>query len=262
MERLSYTKIDMFKKCPKQFMHVYVDKDVESKDTEAIRYGEFLHSVLEDIGELVRNNNNEIPDNIKAAATESWKKYATSYKIPPHLLDESREILSSYGKVLRGDHGYTIIGNEHKFDINIGDFVITGKIDQILEKEDTLLIRDYKTNKQMKYLMQDPLQLKIYVLAIAKELNISPEKIMASFMFLRFDCDEQPRQFTTEEIKDTELFLELMGLEIREAIENRNFKAVTGPLCPYCPAIDKCSAAQSTGWIMKKYYELRAEGKI
>lgn len=262
MERLSYTKIDTFKKCPRQFMHVYVDKDVETKDSEAIRYGEFLHSVLEDVGEIIRTNGNKIPDNLPTLATQSWLKHAATYRISSPLKDESREILSSYGKKLREDHGYSIIGNEHKFDIKIGEFVITGKIDQILEKDDTLLIRDYKTNKQMKYLLNDPLQLKIYVLAIAKELNVSPDKIMASFMFLRFDCDEQPKKFSEEEILETELFLEAIGIQIKDAVTTRNFKPVTGPLCPYCPAIAKCPAAQSASWIMRRYAALKEEGKV
>ena len=262
MERLSYTKIDTYKKCPKQFMHIYVDKDVESKDSEALRYGEFLHGVLEDICEVVRANDNVMPDNISNIATETWKKKALSYRISPQLKEESRGIISSFGKVLRNNDGYKIIGNEHVFNMKIGEFTFTGKIDQVLERDDTMLIRDYKTNKEQKYLLQDPLQLRMYVLATAKELNMSPDRIMASFMFLRFNCDEEPKSFSSKELKETELWLESMGHKIKDSIAKRDFKPVLGPLCPYCPAIDKCPAAQSTGWIMKKYRELKAQGKV
>ena len=262
MERLSYSKIDTFKKCPLQFAHIYVFKDVATKDSEALRYGEFLHSILEDLGQLVKNNGNIIPDNISSVATESWKKHGSAQRIPGSLMQESRGILSSYGKILRGDHGYSIIGNEHKFDMVVGGFKITGKIDQILEKNGGLLIRDFKTNKNMKYLLDDLLQLKIYVLATAKELNISPDKIMASFMFLRFDCDERPKRFSADDIIETEIYLEAVGHQIGDAMASGKYKAIMGPLCPYCAAIDKCPAAQSTSWIMRRFTQLKAEGKL
>ena len=262
MERLSYTKIDTFKKCPLQFAHIYVLKDVVSKDSEALRYGEFLHSILEDLGQLVKNSGNVIPDNISSVATESWKRHGSAQRISSDLMRESRGILSSYGKILRGDHGYNIIGNEHKFDMKINGFKITGKIDQILEKGGDILIRDFKTNKNMKYLLDDPLQLKIYVLATAKELGISPDKIMASFMFLRFDCDEKPRRFSSDDILETEYYLEAIGHQIDDAMTSGDYKAVLGPLCPYCAAIDLCPAAKGTFWIMRKNAQLKAEGKL
>lgn len=262
MERLSYTKIDTFKKCPYQFKRLYIDKDIVVKDSEALRYGSFLHTVLEDIGEAVKENNNEIPDDIKTTASESWRKNIKKYAISKGLQEESRGILYSYGQKIRNDRTYKIIGNERKFDMKIGEFLVTGKIDQILENDKHMLIRDFKTNKDAKYLKADPLQLKMYALAVSKELGIDPEKIQTSFMFLRLDCDEFTQSFSKEELDETEEYLKSIGYAIKKATETKTFKASPGPLCPYCPVLTQCDEAKAQAWIMRKYSALVLEGKV
>jgi len=253
----------MFKKCPLEFRHIYVDRDIPKKDSEALRYGSFLHSVIEDISNAIKDNGGVIPDNIASLATKSWKRHGKLYKISGELLKESRSILKQYGQIVRGTTDAKIISNEHSFNFTVeGDYHIVGKIDQILGKKDKYLVRDYKTNKSSKYLLRDPLQLKIYSLAVSKELDISPEQIITSFMFLRLGCEEKRKKFSTSEIEETEKFLHDIGEEINNCISSKEFVAKIGPLCPWCPAIDKCAKAQSQRWIMEKYNKLVMQGVV
>ncbi len=263
-ERLSYSKIDCYKQCPFKYKKIHIDKDVPFKESIAVRYGQFLHGILEDLGKAIKDNDNEFPDNVNDIVSKSWKKYKSAQKIfDGALIKEAVDIIHNVGKKFRATPDEKIVEVEKSFKMDLDDkYYIQGKIDQVLKVGDRYLIRDYKTNADTKYLLADQLQLKIYAMAYSRLNNIPADKIDCSYLMLRIDCQEPKSSFEQKDIDETEIYLKTIIREMEVSRSTGTYKCVTGGLCPWCPVFENCPTASKNPRFLTKRAELRSLGKV
>jgi len=262
-KRLSYSKIDCYKQCPFKYKKIHIDKDIPFKESLPVRYGNFLHGVLEDLGKAIKENDNKFPENINDIVAKSWKKYKAAQKIfDGALVKEAVDIIHNVGKKLKSSNE-VILEVEKTFKMDLDEnYFIQGKIDQVLKVGDRYLIRDYKTNADTKYLLADPLQLKIYAMAYSRLNNIPVDKIDCSYLMLRMDCQEPKSSFTKEEIAETEIYLKIVIREMEASKASGEYKCITSGLCPWCPAFDYCPVASRNPRLQIKRAELKGLGKV
>ena len=261
-KRMSYSKIDTYVGCPYRYKKVYVDRAVKTPPSVYVVFGDFVHCVLEDFCDILKDNNNQFPDNVSATVTASWKSAGEKRGISHIFMHESRQMISDFSKLMRKSAPFEIIDNERSFKLDVGQYKFTGKVDQIIKTNGDLVVRDYKTNKTVKYLLEKPLQLKIYAIAMSQDLRIPVTDIKCSYVMLREGAKEYKMAFTQSDIDDTRSYLESVCNQIDLSAETGEYKAVVGPLCPYCPVVGQCPAAMANSRVMTKYAELKAEGKV
>ena len=263
MKRLSYSKLDTFKQCPLKFKKLYIEK-APKVDSLALRYGSFVHNILEEMGKTLKYTNSVYPDNMNDVVLDAWKKYKKMYGLErdKDLLMEANGIVHQMAKMYKGLSDYEIIFNEKAFNLPVGKFSVQGKVDQVIRIKDIIYVKDYKTNKDDKYLIKDPLQLAIYAMAAESEFRFPIEKTKCTFVFLRLGCKESPITFSKKNLEETHDTVHALGSEIERCEELDEFRPVTGPLCPWCQMFDSCKAAQAKPNLMKKHAELQAQGKV
>jgi RecB family exonuclease len=160
----SYSKISTFKKCPLQFKYAYID-NIKVPIPSNIKRGEYMHTILENVGKDVSYENFE---------------YIMNSVIPP--LELSEKEIESAKKSLYKWFSLARFGNivdvEKTFSININEYIITGRIDRIDRINNTYSIVDYKTG----YVNYNDLQLNIY--AIAAYQLYTADEIIIKYLYL------------------------------------------------------------------------------
>ncbi len=242
--KLSYSSVSVYEKCPLQYKFLYVDK-LPTIPTPALSFGESLHSALE------------------------WF-YSGDTPHPPtlqQLLEKLDELWVSEGfQCLRADcHGNEIdqeekykaharevltafyyanapnfrlpLALEHRFSLDLGEFVLTGRIDRVDRHPDgSYEIIDYKTNRRLPTLdqLREDLQLPIYQFAAGEIWGITPAKL--TFYYLL------PNQRYSTGGLDSERVEKSINRirEIAQRIQEGHFQPSRNPLCPWCDFNQHC----------------------
>ena len=235
---ISASSYGVFKQSPLQFYYQYIIK--ANPDTPTIQSyglaGNVVHKMLEEYNEGVKFDTKEefhkrwINKNLDTLPGISFNGR------PGKPLDESSYLRAVKYGIRMSDKLYNITENELYLNFpfvndDIVDINIKGYIDFIAEKNEEVIIGDWKTNSSMR---DFTVAAKMYHLLYYKEFGIMP--IKASYEYLKMG-KSKPYKFTLEDIMDFENFRKLSkspckycGLKYSKIIEDRQNETKKGKL--------------------------------
>lgn len=175
---LSYTALENYQNCPFKYKMSNI-LNFNKSERAVIEDGIFIHDALDVINKKIKLNDNEyIGDEEVASTVESlFKKdnYDLEEKDPDKFESKLKRITEDvlyyykhYGKNIK------IIDSEYPFHYKDEHYVLNGKIDLICERDEKLIILDYKNSSldfideelEEKYKQKYKKQLHMYVLAL------------------------------------------------------------------------------------------------
>ena len=217
--RYSYSKIATFKDCPLRFKYAYID-NIKPKIPNSMLRGNFMHSILENIG--------------KDITYERFEYVLKNISWPLELPEsEVKSAISSVDKWFNLERFRDVVAVEKAFSIRLEGFELTGRIDRIDRLYDkTFSIIDYKTGATIptQREVDKNLQLCFYALAASK-IPTEPfgkpvEKIKLSLYYL----DEQEKISTTRTAKQLDDAIKEI-FRVKEGIEKSDFKCSGHMFC-------------------------------
>ena len=233
MEKYSYSKINTFEMCPRQYFYVYIkEASVEQKFIEA-ETGSIVHEVIDDIYSYNLNQNDaknlfrqlwqeKINDEIKVVHTdETFEQY---YSLGETCLNNYIE------NYLKQDGAVTLFA-EKTLRAVIGGVELTGRIDRISKEGESAKISDYKTGKNRSFSWQLPLYQYLYT------QNYGNCPISLELIYLRNPYQVKKKKLTDDENRNIIARI----LEKVEKIENTEiFYQRKSPLCKWCAYREIC----------------------
>ncbi len=232
---LSYSQIETFNLCPRQYYYKYILR-IPVLQNAAASFGNSLHATLRDFYRLLSAR--QILDNLPALLKLyelNWDHVGYKSKLEEEKNKiRGQEMLEKY---YRDHHRPQClpIAIEESFTVKINDNLkIGGKIDRLDKKSDkTLEIIDYKTGRADKKDVAKDMQLTMY--ALAKE-HLQME-IILSFHFLETN-ERISAKRTSEELSGAKIVI----AEAAQAISRSDFSPAPGEICKYCEYRMLCPA--------------------
>ncbi len=249
MRPLSHSSISTYKQCPLRYKLTYMD-GLESEPHPELSFGSSLHEALHYFYSVVPP-----PPSLEGLMTayeEAWvsEGYGSA--------DEGRKYFD-YGKRLLKDFydihitNYRIpIAVEHKFNVEIAGYPVTGFIDRI-DKLDTggAEIIDYKSGVSIKNTTQVSRnqQLALYQIGVEETLGMKVEKL--TLYHLRSQTPVSSSARTKEEL----LRIETLVGEVGRAIESEEFEPRHNEWCP-------CDFPQHCPHYMQEHFPAKERAEI
>lgn len=237
--QFSYSRVDLFKRCPYHFKLRYIDRLTELTNYEAnspLIVGHALHTGIEKGKKaMLKEFYNAFPLVTNDVINEAIKL--------EHNLEKAEEWLSDFNNSFSFTGGYELI---HEYEINKPEFI--GFVDLIVKRKGTndIVIIDFKYSNAIEKYKESP-QLQIYKYYLEQEgYNV----IAMGYLFLpktsiRQKKDEDLIQFrkrlnvTMRKLKTTCLKIEPQEMEIiyflnecreiKEAIQEKTFNWIKNP---------------------------------
>lgn len=226
--RLSYSQFDTFKMCPLKYNFRYLMK-VPEPPAHAANFGSSVHKTLNEFYLLMKNGEKPSLELLERLYQKNWIPYGYDSKDHEKTRkDRGWEILKNYFE--KNSKPWVVpMYLEQPFNLKIGDFWVTGRIDRIDRLEDGgLEVIDYKTGamRDQKDLNKD-LQLSLYALACRDILKIKAAKLTLYFL-------EDNQKLLTGRTDEQLAELEAEVLETIKEIQNSKFAPTPGFHCQFC----------------------------
>jgi hypothetical protein len=214
----SYSSIKMYENCPKRYLHERINKEVKFEGNEVTRYGERVHSDLENrlLNGTPLPKETMIHEEVCARIEELTKKPTKLYL----------------------EQGLCLNANLTPTGWYDNDAWLRSILDLLIVKENSAIVIDWKTGKRR----LDFTQLQLFALQVFKHYP-HIKKVKASFVWLK----EGAIDSETYNHSDTNLLWAdiLARIErINQSYITGNFPAKPSGLCPWCPAKNICEYAQ------------------
>ncbi len=249
--KYSFTQLEGYKNCPLQYKFQHILKVQMSTGRPVFSYGKSMHATLEEFYKRIieRSEDKDFVKNKAESELESFiskdelfEFYKDKFIDEWYENDEQREEYREKGRnslnVFYGELKDNFIiphTLECPFNVRIGDYVLTGKIDRVdILPDGTCEIIDYKTGngKDEKSVKKE--QLMIYQIAAEQVLGLKPSKL--TFYYL----DDNTKVSFLGTDKQIDNLKEKIINWIQE-IEKNNFEATPSPLCNFCDYRNICS---------------------
>jgi DNA helicase-2/ATP-dependent DNA helicase PcrA len=244
--KLSYSQIELYRRCPKQYQYRYIIK-LPEPESSALAFGSSVHLALE----LFYRDIKEGKEADKADLLNYFKENFISYGYQSRFYQNKakkhgEQILSSYYDSFHNQRGQ-VIEVEHDFSLKLNsngeDYVIRGKIDRIDLKGNTVEIIDYKTGKMPKPSeLKRSLQLNIYALAFleTRKNTTNNEELQLCYHYL--DVGEgfcmKANSEKLEKAK-TDIATVFTNMQKEQYGPNKGYHCSWCPFKIVCPAWDK-----------------------
>jgi len=200
---ISFSKLNTFETCPRQYEAKYVTKTVPYEQTPEAAWGDHAHKALE---EYIRYGT-PLPDNVAG-----YQKFADA------ILAKRGEVIAERQVAINPylmETGY--------FD---GDVWIRLKIDVTILRDDTAIVLDWKTGK----VKDDPKQLMFYALMIFI-LYPQVQRVQAGFIWLKDKFVSEPKTFTRAQYDQLLAMWKGKYDKLKEAHEMGVFEPKPSGLC-------------------------------
>ena len=207
----SHTSLASFELCPKQWHHKYVLKDVPYVESEAMKWGNTVHTALE----LRVRDKKPLPEEMA-----KYEKFCRSIEIHKDVRAEEKLGMGKGG-------GWTGSFAE--------DCWFRGKVDVAILADDTAFIIDYKTGKRR----EDPTELEEHAMLLKASM---PDLQSIKGMYLWLQDMKQGTVYTLDPVgtlKRTRATVK----RLEENLAKDFFPAHDNPLCNYCP----CTGCEFNG---------------
>lgn len=233
--KLSKSKINTYKKCPREFKYIYVDGR-ESPPNDYMQLGLDVHKNAENIGRYLKDLDDITKDDVLKAFEECYVE--SRFDITEHMAS-----LFDFFVDVFVDGNYCIVDVEDNiFDEDIN---VRGIVDLVLEDPDTkeLIVIDYKTSKS-KAITNYRLELCIYKKLV--ESKYEGRTVSSACIFFTKDGKYRGFNFAEEQSKGAYVTQEDYNTVfdyinyVKNKIDTKKFPPKKQFLCKYCNFIDEC----------------------
>ena len=241
--RLSPSGAGTFEQCPRRWRMRYVER-LPDPPGEAALAGSFAHRVLELL--MQRDPHERTVEVAKAIARAEWPGVEADPDFRALGFDEAG------GKHFRWKAWQAIEGlwaledpkavdvraTEHDVEADLGGVPFRGIVDRLDEEGDGLVVTDYKSGKAPSARFRRGRLDQVLLYAAAVEQATGEMPVHARLLYL----GQRPVgiKVTREEIDSVVDKLAGTWAAINTACDTDEFEPRTGPLCGWCPYVDRC----------------------
>jgi DNA helicase-2/ATP-dependent DNA helicase PcrA len=236
---LSYSQIDTFDTCPRQYRFRYIQR-IPVPPSAAASLGSSIHQTLRDFYQEIKDGQKMTKKDLLKLLEVNWLPQGyTSKAHEERMKKQGQRMLTDFYKQF--DAKLIPRDLEQPFIIRVSPKLkIGGKIDRVDEAKGKLEIIDYKTGKVMEQKDVDQsLQMTVYALAAADKgiYGKKPEEVMLTFYFL----DKGEKKFTKRTPEQLEQAKKEL-LEKGKEIEKSGFEPKPSNRCEFCDFKLLCEA--------------------
>ena len=241
--RLSPSGAGTFEQCPRRWRMRYVER-LPDPPGEAALAGSFAHRVLELL--MQRDPHERTVEIAKAIARAEWPGVEADPDFRALGFDEAG------GKHFRWKAWQAIEGlwaledpkavdvraTEHDVEADLGGVPFRGIVDRLDDEGDGLVVTDYKSGKAPSARFRRGRLDQVLLYAAAVEQATGEMPVHARLLYL----GQRPVgiKVTREEIDSVVDKLAGTWAAINTACDTDEFEPRTGPLCGWCPYVDRC----------------------
>lgn len=236
---LSASKVKTYHQCPRKYYYNYVEK-LPRKQWGHFDIGTLAHGALDYFHKKYKKDTGK-KKNLKRLMKNSFqkqrKKMEKEASLSPDVLFMVRDMLINYLNTLEENGiGSEILELEKDFTLSLNEkYDVRGIVDRLdLDNDGLYHIKDYKTNKNPKYM--DPEQLKTYgIYLLDKQPDI--DRFRGSYIMLRFGNMHISYDFNKDDVEKQKKKL----IEVADAITEEE-RWITKPsiLCDWCDFKGPC----------------------
>lgn len=236
---LSYSQINTFKTCPRQYRFRYLQR-IPTPPSAAASFGNSIHKTLRDFYQEIKKSRKPAKKDLFKLLEVNWSSEGYASQVhEERMKKQGQRMLADFFQKL--DFKTIPRDLEQPFVIRVSPKLkIGGKIDRVDEKKGKLEIIDYKTGREMDQKAVDQsLQMTVYALAATDQgiYGQKPEEVVLTFYFLD-SGERKSTQRTREQLKAVKKDL----AEKAEEIEKSKFGPTPGIWCDFCEYRLLCEA--------------------
>lgn len=235
--KISKSKINTYKKCPREFKYIYVD-EFESPPNQYMQLGLDVHTIAEKVGKRIQQEDNITKEKVRLYLDYEYNNINSNFNLSEHI-----DSLYSFFLNFCGTQ-YKIFSVEEK--IENPSLGINGIIDLVVEDKETgnLIIIDYKTGKS-KAITSFRFELCMYRNLI--EFKYPNKKVTTAIVFFTKDGKYRGFNFTNIQKKgayvtdnDYKSVFDYINF-VKDQIEHNIFPPKKQFLCKYCNFQEQCN---------------------
>ena len=241
--RLSPSGAGTFEQCPRRWRLRYVER-LPDPPGEAALAGSFAHRVLELL--MQRDPHERTVEIAKAIARAEWPGVEDDPDFRALGFDEtgSKHFRWKAWQAIEGlwaledPKAVDVRATEHDVEADLGGVPFRGIVDRLDEEGDGLVVTDYKSGKAPSARFRRGRLDQVLLYAAAVEQATGEMPVHARLLYL----GQRPVgiKVTREEIDSVVDKLAGTWAAINTACDTDEFEPRTGPLCGWCPYVDRC----------------------
>lgn len=242
---LSPTSLELFHQCPRRFEEEKINGLFSPPGKEAV-LGTFVHLVLEIL--MQGNPEERTLERAREIATEVWPTYSERGDFKRLHLDPQGVKWfkhSAWGSIenyfqMENPEEVEVVATEQRINCEINGVPVRGIIDRLDRVDDVLVVSDYKNGKvtDAKYMGPKRDQLNMYAAMINATEGEIPLKgrLLYTAHGIIHDVEFSPESVDALTSKTAKAWE-----KIHANYEGGHFPPNPGPLCGWCPALEKCA---------------------
>lgn len=237
--RLSFSRIDTYRTCPRMFRYRYVDR-LPGKPAPALSFGTSIHEALE------RFYDRKLPEEpseeeLVGFLYDVWDSSGfreVDRTEQTRWYRQGQQVLRRYHRRVTGSYRLPV-ATEAWFELPFDDAVVVGSIDRVDDDDGVLRVVDYKTNKRVKDRdrVKRSLQLSIYALACEHLYGELPGTVSLDFVVAGREIVVDVDQLDLDEARRA-------VHEVAEAVRQQEYEPTPMRLCDWCDFQAVCPAWQ------------------
>ncbi len=241
---LSPSSAGTFSQCARRWKFRYVDR-LPDPPGEAALAGTFAHLVLELLMQLEQHE--RTIERARTIAREVWPDIAADDDYAALELDDDaakafrwRGWLAIEGLwTLEDPTKIEVCSTEQRLDTTLGTVPFRGVVDRLESETDGLVVSDYKSGRapSPRFREDRSAQVVLYSAAVGAERGVRP--VRARLLYLGQKTVEV--DITDERVEAVVGDLERTWEAVGSSLANDEFEFSVGPLCAWCPYVDKCA---------------------
>lgn len=241
--RLSPSGAGTFEQCPRRWRMRYVDR-LPDPPGEAALAGSFAHRVLELF--MQRSPEERTVEAAKVIAREEWADVEADPDFQALGFDADgakqfrwKSWLAIEGLwALEDPTTVEVRATEQDLEVDLGGVPFRGIVDRLDEEGDGLIVTDYKSGKapSPRYRRGRLDQVLLYAAAVQADTGEMPVRARLLYLGQRpvgIDVNQSEIDGVVEKLSGT-------WSAINTACADDEFEPRTGPLCGWCPYVDRC----------------------
>jgi putative RecB family exonuclease len=241
--RLSPSGAGTFEQCPRRWRHRYVDR-LPDPPGEAALAGSFAHRVLELL--MQRPSPQRTRDEARMIARQEWPETeaAPDYAALGYDDEKSRHFRWKAWQAIEGlwaledPTAVDVAATERDIEADLGGVPFRGIVDRLEHEGDGLVVTDYKSGKAPSPRFRRGRLDQVLLYAAAVEADSGEMPVRARLLYLGqrpvgIDVTRKEIDVVVEKLAGT-------WAGINTACEDDRFEPRTGPLCGWCPYVDRC----------------------
>jgi putative RecB family exonuclease len=234
-----------YRQCPLRWKFRYIDK-LPDPPGEAALVGTFAHRVLEHLCD--ESADARTTDRAKELAGEAWRWISDRRDFSALDLDAAAQLefrWKAWSAIealwqLEDSAHVTVRSTEQRISTTLDGVPFRGVIDRLDEADDGLVVTDYKSGKPPRNDRRNEALAQVLLYAAAIESETGERPVRARLLFLGGSRGIVETRVDDERMHTTTGNLTATWTALGADCANDSFEPSAGPLCGWCPYVDRC----------------------